>query len=354
MGCAGSGRCPRAGAARRAGVAPHILGAAALVLAMAGVGVYTATRGDDGAKNVTSDENGLPAIGAVVDSCEPTAGRPGPRIDLNVQSATGDPARPLRSFDGVRQLVRRAEKAGAEVISTTVSFRTMQPDAGGPINFEALDRTVGAARSAGLQVKVQLVGMPDWAMDDPQSEHPGAPVGGRAPEVVRLRRGVHEPRQGQGRLPRGLERAQRPQVVADRTRPGRVHPADVGDLPASCTPSRPRRSVVSGGLNGNDVGFLTHMYAARKTLGLKASPWDMVGTHPFSGAEAPDVVDPDKRYERKPYGLIDENFTGFAGLHHVMVENGDDLPVYITQFGYSTRGGEEPGGRSRTTSARPT
>ena len=31
-------------------------------------------------------------------------------------------------------------------------------------------------------------------------------------------------------------------------------------------------------------------------------------------------MDPAKRYKRKPYGLIDENFTGFAGLHHVMVE----------------------------------
>jgi hypothetical protein len=44
---------------------------------------------------------------------------------------------------------------------------------------------------------------------------------------------------------------------------------------------------------------------------------------------------------RKPYGLIDENFTGFSGLHKVMTDGGDDLPIYITQFGYSVRGGGE-------------
>jgi hypothetical protein len=64
----------------------------------------------------------------------------------------------------------------------------------------------------------------------------------------------------------------------------------------------------------------------------------MVGAHPFSGDHAPDSVDPDKRYDRNPFGLYDENFTGFMGLHDVMAKNGDDdLPVYITQFGYSTR-----------------
>ena len=139
-----------------------------LVLAIGGVGVWTVIRGDDTPKDATEDGSGLPPIGEVVDACDPTASRPGPKIDLNVQSATGDADQPLRSYDDVRELVRLAKQAGAEVISTTVSFRTMQPVEGGPIHFDALDRTIGAARSAGLQVKIQLVGMPDWALDDPQ------------------------------------------------------------------------------------------------------------------------------------------------------------------------------------------
>jgi hypothetical protein len=49
-------------------------------------------------------------------------------------------------------------------------------------------------------------------------------------------------------------------------------------------------------------------------------------------------VDPSKRYDRNPFGLYDGNFTGFMGLHEVMADQGDgDLPIYISQFGYSTR-----------------
>jgi hypothetical protein len=103
----------------------------------------------------------------------------------------------------------------------------------------------------------------------------------------------------------------------------------------------PTTQVISGGLASNDIGYLDKVYQGFDQLGLKASPFDMVGAHPFSGDHAPDSVDPGKRYEREPFGLYDENFTGFMGLHDVMAEHGDEaLPVYITQFGYSTRSGK--------------
>jgi hypothetical protein len=102
----------------------------------------------------------------------------------------------------------------------------------------------------------------------------------------------------------------------------------------------PDTKVVSGGLASNDIGYLKWVYKSIDQLGLSASPFDMVGAHPFSGDHAPDSVDPDKRYDRNPFGLYDENFTGFMGLHDVMAKQGDEeLPIYITQFGYSTREG---------------
>lgn len=320
-------------------VAPHVLGAAALVLAIAGVGVWTATRSDD-VTNTTEDSTGLPPIGEVVETCQPSASRPGPKIDLNVQSATGNAAQPLRSYDDVRELVRLAQQAGAEVISTTVSFRTMQPDAGGPIRFDALDRTIGAARSAGLGVKVQLVGMPGWALDDPQYKRQAprsdAELGVWTDFVTKVLRHVdgkvdylevwNEPNDPKW-WPTGPDPVEFTRLMAVTYTA--VHTV------------APNTAVISGGLNGNDVGYLSHVYDARKELGLKASPFDMVGTHPFSAAAAPDVVDPEKRYKRDPYGLIDENFTGFSGLHRVMTDGGDDVPVYITQFGYSVRAGKD-------------
>ena len=74
----------------------------------------------------------------------------------------------------------------------------------------------------------------------------------------------------------------------------------------------------------------------------------MLGAHPFCGDHAPDSVDPAKRYDRDPFGLYDENFTGFMGLHEVLVDHGDEAkPVYITQFGYSTRAGRGAQGGAR-------
>ena len=86
-----------------------------------------------------------------------------------MQSATGDPARPIRTYDEVRELVGLAQAAGAQVISTSTSFRTMQPvpersRSGSATSTEPSARPA----SAGLQVRLQLVGMPDWALDDPQ------------------------------------------------------------------------------------------------------------------------------------------------------------------------------------------
>lgn len=318
--------------------AAQIAVGAALVVAIGGAGVWTATRGDPGGGTPAAD--GLPEPGAPVRTCEPTSSSSGPKIDLNVQSATGDPARPIRTYDAVRELVGLAQAAGAEVISTSTSFRTMQPVEGQPIQFGYIDRTIGAARSAGLQVKLQLIGMPDWALDDPQHARQAprseAELQAWADFVTRVMRHVNgkvdylevwnEPNQSKW-WPTGPDPVEFARLLSVSY--SAVHQAS------------PTTQVVSGGLASNDIGYLEKVYQAFGTLGLKASPFDIVGSHPFSGDHAPDSVDPAKRYDREPFGLYDENFTGFMGLHDVMARNGDkELPVYITQFGYSTRPGE--------------
>jgi hypothetical protein len=330
----------RRGDAGQAGkVAPHVIGAAALVVVIIGVGVWSATKGTDGTDGPPAAEttNGLPEIGAPVETCEPAADRPGPQIDLNVQSATGIPDRPIRTFDQVRELVRLAQQAGATVISTTTSFRTMQPGPDEPIQFEYIDRTIGAARSAGLQVKLQVVGMPDWALDDAEFERQAprsdAELQIWAKFVTKVMRHVN------GKVDY-LEVWNEPNE--SKWWPSGPDPMEFARLlDASYTAVHtvsPSTKVVSGGLASNDIGYLDKVYGAFDKLELKASPFDMVGAHPFSGSAAPDSVDPAKRYERAPNGLYDANFTGFMGLHKVMADHGDDaLPVYISQFGYSVR-----------------
>ena len=238
----------------------------------------------------------------------------GPKIDLNVQSATGDPARPIRTYDEVRGLVELAKDAGAQVISTTASFRAMQPVEGGPIRFGCMDRTIAAARvgrargAAAARRRCR-----DWALDEPagtprQPPRTDAELAAWADFVTRR----DAARRRQGGLPRGLERAQRAEVLADRSRPGRVHPAARGDVRRGHAvspddpgdqrrPQRQRHRLPRADVRG------------RRTRSASRQPLRHARRAPVRRRPAPDEVDPAKRYERDPYGLFDENFTGFRG-----------------------------------------
>ena len=308
---------------------------AALVVLLGGIGVWTTTRGPSGGDAHTTD--GLPALGAPVPTCEPSASYRGPKIDLNVQSATGDPAQPIRSYQSVEHLVDLAKDAGAKVISTSTSFKTMQPFPKKAMRFTYIDRTIRAAHAAGLQVRLQVMGMPRWGLDEPaypsQPPRSDAELQVWSELVTRLMQHV------QGRIdylevwnepnnPNWWPTGPDPEEFAHL----------LGVTYTAVHAVSPTTQVVSGGLAGNDIGYLERVYQAFGDLGYQTTPFDMLGSHPFAGDHAPDSVDPAKRYERKPFGLYDENFSGFMGLHAVMADHGDEAkPVYISQFGYSTR-----------------
>ncbi|QIG43099.1 oligosaccharide flippase family protein [Nocardioides anomalus] len=334
-------RSPLPARRTEAGVAASqvVLGAVLVVTLAAGT-FWVVTQRQAAPDRSIDASTGLLEPGAPVPTCEPTAEQPGPAIDLNVQSATGDPAHPIRSAADLRRLVGLAQAAGAGVISTTTSFRTMQPVQGGPIEFEYVDRTIAAARAAGMQVRLQLIGMPDWALDEPQFENQ-APRS--QPELAAWSTFVTEVMKHVAGQVDYLEVWNEPNEAKWwPTGPDPVEFARLMDVTDRAVHAvAPQTKVISGGLASNDIGFLTWVYRGIDQLGLERSPFDMVGAHPFAGDHAPDSVDPTKRYERNPFGLYDENFTGFMGLHEVMAQHGDgDLPVYITQFGYSTRAGQ--------------
>lgn len=321
--------------------APYVVGVVVLVLAVVGIGLWSGTRapGNDRAQPAY-DSAGLPELGRPVESCQPTAERPGPAIDLNVQSATGVPSDPILSRRQVSDLVALAAQAGASVISTTTSFRTMQPSADAPIRFEYVDRNVEAARAAGMQVRLQLVGMPDWALDDPRDE--------RQPP-----RSAAELERWSAFLTRVLQHLDgEVDYLEVWSEPNEskwwpTGPDPVGFarlLEASTAVVRsvsPQTQVVSGGLASNDVGYLEALYDAFDDLGLDTAPFDLLGAHPFSNGAGPDDVDAAKRYDREPFGLYDANFSGFTGLHRVLADRGDPHDVYVTQFGYSTSAGSD-------------
>ena len=126
-GCTGSRRWPRAAGPKPARVAPHVSSArraGAGRSAGSASGPPPAAATTDGTPTDGDDRAARPTVRRSTTCDADAPPRPGPMIDLNVQAATGDPARPLRTL-------RRDPRAGPagpgrpapQVISTTASFR---------------------------------------------------------------------------------------------------------------------------------------------------------------------------------------------------------------------------------------
>jgi hypothetical protein len=316
-----------------------VVGAAVLVLLVVGIGIWTSTRaGDDEPGTAGPSQPGAPSSSATeVETCVDT-GRV-PLIDLGVQAATGNDDKPQLTDQEIGALVTLAENAGADVISTTANFRALQPREGARYRFDGMDRVISAARTAGLEVRLRLMLMPDWALDEPNGT-PRQPPRSDA-ELARWARFVGDVMRHVDGQVAYVEVWNEPNAQKYwSTGPDPVEFArllgvtrDVLDEVA------PEVTVISGGLNGNDIGFLRKTYEAFDTIGLDETPFDQLGAHPFAGDAPPEEIDPAEIYERDPYGLYDANYTGFETLHEVMTENGDgELPLYVTAFGYSTKG----------------
>ena len=323
-------------------IAPHVVGAVALVALIVGVGVWTSTRAGQETPGpaAPTTASGEPTSSQDADDCFETG--EAPLIDLGVQAATGNPAHPQRTHEEVGELVTLAKVAGAQVISTTASFRALQPLEPVPYRFDGMDRVIAAARDAGLQVRLRLMTMPRWALDEPNGSIRQPPR--TDAELARWAGFVRDVMQHVDGKVDFVEVWNEPNAQKYWTTG--PDPVEFTRLLATTfavvNEVSPETQVVSGGLNGNDIGFLERMYEAVDTIGLEVTPFDQLGVHPFAGAAAPDEVDPAGIYERDPYGLFDANYTGFEGLHDVMAEHGDgDILVDITQFGDSTAGSRE-------------
>ena len=90
----------------------------------------------------------------------------------------------------------------------------------------------------------------------------------------------------------------------------------------------PEAKVVYGGTWENDYEFLERAYAEVPNLG---DYFDVLGTHPYSGVSSPDQVALDANGR-----IADWTFAGYRELRKVMLDHGDDKPIWFTELGWST------------------
>jgi hypothetical protein len=82
----------------------------------------------------------------------------------------------------------------------------------------------------------------------------------------------------------------------------------------------PGATVLFGGTFGNDGGYIAAAYQA----GAKGY-FDAMAVHPYSGASPPEATDG---------GYA--GFPGYRGIRNLMLAWGDDKPIWLTEFGWST------------------
>ena len=270
-------------------------------------------------------------------ACETSADTPGPLLDLGLQPGTGDPADPLLDVAEVERLADLAAAAGADVLSTGVSWDSVLPTAASRPLFDALDLVVAAADERGLALRIKLTGSPAWAVAGGGGASTWAPPTTRD-ELARWREFV-------ALTLRHLDgRVDYVEVWGEPDEPaywgGAPDPVAFARLLRATEPVvrrlAPRATVVTGGLGGNDLGYLERLYEA---LG-DARPFDLVGVHPYAGALPPTVQPASARYDG-PFGPYDASFLGYRDLHDVMAAHGDSRRgLYFGEFGYSTEARE--------------
>ncbi len=262
-------------------------------------------------------------------SCTPTRSAPGPLIDLGVRAT--DLGGPLNDAT-IGSLLGLADRAGASIISTQVSWRSLRPDPSAAYDWTALDAIVDAVGAAGKRVRLQLVGMPRWAVTGPASDATWRPPltdqevtawSAFVSDVMRHVRGRvdylevwDEPNQAShwssGPDPRAfsaLLRATYPVVK-------RIDPDVV---------------VISGGISDDDLGYVSGLYRSLDDSSGERRPFDMLGLHPGTGTRGSGGPGGD---DGVALGGSDPAFAGSRRVHELMRDHGDgERDVYIGDLG---------------------
>jgi hypothetical protein len=92
--------------------------------------------------------------------------------------------------------------------------------------------------------------------------------------------------------------------------------------------AEPKATVVLGGLTGNDYQFLEGVYQA----GAKGS-FDAVGVHTDTACNK---LSPYEFLRGEGNRLIPDSFLAYREVHAVMLANGDDKPIWMTELSWRT------------------
>ncbi|MEA2391933.1 MAG: polysaccharide biosynthesis protein PslG [Solirubrobacteraceae bacterium] len=223
--------------------------------------------------------------------------------------------------------------AGVQWVRTNVPWNAIEPDRKGAYNqgfLDDIDYAIQKARDAGMKVIIPVSdGVPYWASADPHKS------GGSYEKT-------YHPRHYS-------DYADFFAFVVNRYKAMGVHAYEVWNEPnlkrfwasgvnageyaqmlraayPAIKAADPDSTVISGGLSGNDRGYLQQLYAHGA-----GHSFDVAGIHDYAWG------DPSKCWQDGSGRNAEDAFCGIQEVRKVMVDHGDaDKAIWITEMGWST------------------
>lgn len=239
---------------------------------------------------------------------------------VNIASANGT------SVAAIRRL-------GVHWVRMFVFWGQMEPMPGGvPVGtLESWERGF-AALPAGTKVILDVVGTPQWETGSPNEHTPPSNPQDYAGFVASLAR-------------RFAPWVKAYEVWNEEDSPawwsGAPDPAAYTALIKTAYPAikaaDPSATVLVGGLTGNDYSFLEGLYAN----GAKGY-FDAVAVHTDTACN---IASPYEFLREGDMRIMPDSFLAYREVHDVMVANGDDKPIWMTEMSWRTTGAECSEGR---------
>lgn len=249
------------------------------------------------------------------------------------------------SRDEVERQLTAAEASGARMVRADLGWSSLEQHAKG--RYEAwylakVDFLVARAKAHHVDLLLTVTGTPCWASSAPAPLKRGCPSSGETGDAVAAY-APSNPRDYADALAFLVAR------YGDRVRAWEVWnepnstafwraedpAARYAELVRSAYPAAKRAdertTIVVGALSEADYRFAESLYADGISGYL-----DALSIHPYSGDRSP--LDP------QPEQYLRDSFVrGVPAIRAVMTRHGDDSPLWLTEFGWSTttsRGGE--------------
>lgn len=213
---------------------------------------------------------------------------------------------------------------GVHWVRMFVSWRSLEP-ARGVLDAAALNDYEQGMRQlpAGTQVVLDVVGAPAW---ETGTSDPLAPPANPADYAAFVATLAHRFAPWVGAYEIWNEEDE-PRWWTGAPDPGAYVRLLQATYPA-VKAADPSASVVLGGLTGNDYQFMEGVYAAG------GRGWfDAVGVHTDTACN---IASPYEFLRLGEGRIMPDSFVGYREVHQVMLANGDDKPIWMTELSWRT------------------